>query len=179
MFPVFSLVLDHDIAEPLSTLYPELYKELTPGTSLSYKTFFVWVAISIYQGCIIQGLSQLTIHGDWSSPEAANGDAEGQTPFKQMLAVSYTALVFNELLMVAAEVTTWHYGMVLCILGTAGAYLGSLPLLGAYFDLPFLLTGAFWGRVVLVLGTAVGPVVLGKGVGRWWWPASYRKVQGV
>ena len=29
--------------------YPELYKELTKGRSLSYKTFFIWVLISIYQ----------------------------------------------------------------------------------------------------------------------------------
>lgn len=50
MFPVFSLVLDQDISSHLALTYPELYKELSKGRSLSYKTFFIWVLISIYQG---------------------------------------------------------------------------------------------------------------------------------
>lgn len=50
MAPVFSLVLDRDVDERLANLYPELYKELTEGKSLSYRTFFVWVLVSVYQG---------------------------------------------------------------------------------------------------------------------------------
>lgn len=67
MAPVFSLVLDRDVNEDLALLYPELYKELVKVTSfvhllmpfsetsyqgrqLSYKTFFMWLMISIYQG---------------------------------------------------------------------------------------------------------------------------------
>lgn len=50
MFPVFSLVLDKDVLSKIALTYPELYKELSKGRSLSYKTFFIWVLISIYQG---------------------------------------------------------------------------------------------------------------------------------
>ena len=50
MFPVFSLVLDKDVSPGIAMTYPELYKELTKGRSLSYKTFFMWVLISLYQG---------------------------------------------------------------------------------------------------------------------------------
>lgn len=50
MFPVFSLVLDKDVSDKIALTYPELYKELSKGRSLSYKTFFMWVLISIYQG---------------------------------------------------------------------------------------------------------------------------------
>lgn len=50
MFPVFSLVLDQDISSQQALANPELYKELSKGRSLSYKTFFIWVLISIYQG---------------------------------------------------------------------------------------------------------------------------------
>ncbi|XP_070368931.1 probable phospholipid-transporting ATPase IIB isoform X21 [Equus asinus] len=49
MFPVFSLVLDQDVKPEMAMLYPELYKDLTKGRSLSFKTFLVWVLISIYQ----------------------------------------------------------------------------------------------------------------------------------
>jgi len=67
MAPVFSLVLDRDVNEDLALLYPELYKDLTKvkvamlnlfgspdvhsqGRVLSYKTFFTWLGISLYQG---------------------------------------------------------------------------------------------------------------------------------
>ena len=71
MAPVFSLVLDRDLNEDLALSYPELYKELTKvrcarlpiiaiivchmqtssqGRALSYKTFFIWLMISLYQG---------------------------------------------------------------------------------------------------------------------------------
>lgn len=50
MAPVFSLVLDQDVNESIALLYPELYKDLTKGRSLSYRTFFVWLLISVYQG---------------------------------------------------------------------------------------------------------------------------------
>ena len=92
MAPVFSLVLDKDVDERLANLYPELYKELTEGKSLSYRTFAVWVAVSVYQGGVIQGLGQILV---------------GLNNFKQMVAVSFTVLVLNELVMVALEITTW------------------------------------------------------------------------
>lgn len=53
MFPVFSLVLDQDINEDVALRFPELYKDLSKGRSLSFKTFFMWVLISICQGGVI------------------------------------------------------------------------------------------------------------------------------
>lgn len=71
MAPVFSLVLDRDVNEDLALLYPELYKELVKvlicanlweaiahffsrqGRVLSFKTFFMWLMISIYQGMLV------------------------------------------------------------------------------------------------------------------------------
>lgn len=122
--PVLSLVLDKDVDENLANLYPELYKELTSGRSLSYRTFFVWVFVSIYQGGIIQGLSQILTEVDGN----------------KMRAVSYTVLVLNELLMVAIEITTWHPVMIISIIGTFVAYIASIPALGGYFDLEFVIT---------------------------------------
>lgn len=121
--PVLSLVLDKDVDENLANLYPELYKELTSGRSLSYRTFFVWVLVSIYQGSVIQGLAQVL-----------NADQD------KMVAVSYTVLILNELIMVAIEITTWHYIMILSIVGTFLIYVGSMPFLGAYYPLYFLIT---------------------------------------
>ena len=163
-FPVFSLVLDRDVDEGLARLYPELYRELTPGTSLSYRTFLVWLLVSVYQGALIQILAQFLTHS-YTSPA--------------MIAVGFTCLVVNELGMVAMEVTTWHWVMWASILGTAAIYVGSVPFLGAYFDLEYVRSWGFAWRVVAICAGSLVPVWVGKLVRRTVKPPSYRKVRGV
>ena len=84
---------------------------------------------------MIQGLSQILTEVDGP----------------RMVAVSYTALVLNELLMVAIEITTWHPVMIVSIVGTFLMYAGSVPFLGDYFDLPFVITWYVWPRYPLSL----------------------------
>ncbi|VUC24232.1 unnamed protein product [Clonostachys rosea] len=158
--PVLSLVLDKDVDENLANLYPELYKELTSGRSLSYRTFFVWVLVSIYQGSVIQGLAQVL-----------NADQD------KMVAVSYTVLILNELIMVAIEITTWHYIMILSIVGTFLFYVGSMPFLGAYYPLHFLITWGFIWRVLAIGAVSLIPPWAVKVIRRTMKPPSYRKVQ--
>ena len=86
-----SLVLDRDVNEDLALLYPELYKDLVKGRSLSYKTFFEWLMISVYQGGAIMLLSLYIFENE----------------FLNIVAISFTALVLNELIMVALEISTW------------------------------------------------------------------------
>jgi len=179
MMPVFSLVLDRDVDEGLANLYPELYKELTLGRSLSYRSFFVWVGISIYQGVVIQGASQVLVPEFYDAIPDANDPGKDQTGFRQMVAVSYSVLIVNELIMVAAEITTWHPVMIFSILGTAGIYCGSVPLLGDYFDLGFVISVGFLWRVAAISVASLGPVWIGKVIRRRVKPPSYRKVRGV
>ncbi|KAL6236032.1 hypothetical protein BDW75DRAFT_124299 [Aspergillus navahoensis] len=161
--PVFSLVLDRDVDEQLANLYPELYKELKTGRSLSYRSFFTWVLVSVYQGAVIQGLAQIlldTIAGP------------------RLISVSFTALVINELLMVAIAITTWHPVMIFCLLGTALVYAASVPFLGEYFDLKYVITLGWVWRVVAVTAVSVIPVWAVKLIKQSWSPPSYRKVRG-
>jgi phospholipid-translocating ATPase len=181
MMPVFSLVLDRDVDEGLANLYPELYKELTSGKSLSYRTFFIWVGISIYQGLIIQGGSQLLVpkfHSSAPTTSHPTTDTGDTGPFSRMVLLSYTALVVNELIMVAASITTWHPMMYVTILATAGIYFGSLPFLGEYFDLKWMLDVGFWWRFAAICGASLVPVWGGKVIQTYVRPPSYRKVRG-
>ena len=164
MAPVFSLVLDRDVDERLANLYPELYKELKTGQSLSYQTFFTWVLVSVYQGIVIQGLSQLLV-----------GEVDGP----RMLSVSFTVLVLNELIMVAVAVTTWHPIMIACILGTGALYAASVPFLGGYFDLAYVASWSWAWRVAAVAAISLVPVWGGKLIRRAVKPPNYRKVQGI
>ncbi|KAL9137382.1 MAG: hypothetical protein Q9175_001397 [Cornicularia normoerica] len=163
MAPVFSLVLDKDVDEGLANLYPELYKELTTGRSLSYRTFFVWVTVSIYQGGIIQGLSQILVNLDSDL----------------MVSVSFTVLVINELIMVAFEIVTWHWIMAVSIVGTAAIYVGSVPFLGGYFDLDYVWSWGFAWRVAAISAISLIPPYCIKVLRRTLKPPSYRKVQGM
>jgi phospholipid-translocating ATPase len=170
MAPVFSLVLDRDVDESVANLYPELYAELKTGRSLSYKSFFIWVLVSIYQGSMIQGLSQLLV---------GVGDGSDDATFMRMVSVSFTVLVMNELIMVAMEVTTWHWIMAASIGGTAAIYFGSVPFLGGYFELAYFSSMAFWWKFVVVACVSLVPPYAGKILGRTLRPPSYRKVRGV
>jgi phospholipid-translocating ATPase len=178
MAPVFSLVLDKDVDESVANLYPELYAELKTGRSLSYRSFLIWVGVSIYQGTIIQGLAQLLIGIGNTTSFPSDTTATGDTTFMRMVALSFSVLVLNELAMVAMEITTWHWIMAATILGTAGIYWGSVPFLDGYFDLAFVGSGAFWWRAAVVAAVALVPVWGGKVLGRTLRPSSYRKVRG-
>ncbi|KAK1815570.1 putative aminophospholipid-translocase [Friedmanniomyces endolithicus] len=180
MFPVFSLVLDRDVDEGVARLYPELYRELRLGRALGYGGFGVWVAVSVWQGVVVQGGSEVLVPGYLRGLATTGGGAGDATVgFRRMVMVSYTALILNEILMVCSEITTWHPIMICSVLGTLGLYFGSFPFLGGYFDLEYLLELGFWWRVAAVTAASWGPVVVGKVIRRRVRPPSARKVRGV
>ncbi|ORY85513.1 hypothetical protein BCR37DRAFT_402042 [Protomyces lactucae-debilis] len=162
MAPVFTLALDTDLDESLALLYPELYRELTLGKSLSMTTFFVWVGVSIYQGVAIMLTTLLLQRGH---------DA-------RMVSISYTALIINELVMVALEVQTWVPMMVYAEIATIVVYICSVPFLGDYFDLEFVKTPAFFWKTALVACVSLGPPWALKYLRRWLRPPDYAKVSG-
>ncbi|KAI8978614.1 hypothetical protein BDB01DRAFT_799422 [Pilobolus umbonatus] len=160
MAPVFSLVWDQDINEDIALLYPELYKDLTKGRSLSYRTFFTWLLISVYQGGSIMMLSIVLFENE----------------FIHIVAISFTALIFNELLMVALEINSWHRIMVISQIMTILIYIGSMWLLPAYFDMSFILTTRFLWKVAVITTVSSLPLYIVKFVKRVYAPPSYTKL---
>jgi phospholipid-translocating ATPase len=128
---------------------------------------------------MIQGLSQLLVG---VGPDNTN-------IFARMVSVSFSVLVLNELVMVAMEVTTWHWIMIASIVGTGGIYFGSIPFLGVsdvgtdhatgYFDLSYVGSLGFWWKGAVIAAISLLPPYAVKIVGRTLKPPSYRKVQGV
>lgn len=164
MAPVFSLVLDYDIDEKLTRLYPELYKELTLGRSLSYRTFFMWVLISLYQGCVIQLFSQAF-------------QTLSQENFLKMVSLSFSCLVFNELIMVALLINRWNKIMFSTIVITFLIYIGSILFLKEYFDLKYMASLLFTWQSVLILVVSLFPVWASIYINRRLRPPTYAKVQ--
>jgi phospholipid-translocating ATPase len=79
------------------------------GRQLSYKTFFTWLLISVYQGSL-----GMAIHHRRLLIEPLLGGAIMimslvlfENEFLNIVSISFTALILNELIMVALEITTW------------------------------------------------------------------------
>lgn len=53
--------------------------------------------------------------------------------FIHIVAISFTALILTELLMVALTVRKWHWLMVLAEVGSLGLYIASMLILKEYF----------------------------------------------
>ncbi|KAJ2743238.1 putative aminophospholipid-translocase [Coemansia sp. BCRC 34301] len=160
MAPVFSLVLDRDVSEDIALLYPELYADLTKGRALSYKTFFSWLLISIYQG------GALMLLAAWLF----------DTEFIHVVSIAFTGLVLNELLMVALEIRTWHRWMAWSILGSLAVYVASIWVLPAYFDPAFILSTAFVWKTVVITAVSSVPLYIIKFLGRIYAPPAYAKL---
>ncbi|XP_030377306.1 probable phospholipid-transporting ATPase IIA isoform X1 [Scaptodrosophila lebanonensis] len=160
MFPVFSLVLDQDITSETAVTYPELYKDLAKGRSLSYKTFFIWVLVSIYQGGVIM-YGALILFVD---------------EFIHIVAISFSALILTELIMVALTVRTWHRLMVLAELFSLALYLISLAVLHEYFDWEFIWSYDFLWKVSLITVVSCLPLYIIKFLRKKCSPPSYLKL---
>lgn len=161
MFPVFSLVLDRDVSEEVALLYPELYADLTKGRELSPKQFFKWLSISLYQGATIMFMAILLFERD----------------FIHIVSITFTALILNELLMVALEVNTWHYLMSVAEIASFLVYVISVRVLKSSFDIRFTTSKAFFWKVGVITLVTFLPLYLFKLVKHLVAPPSSAKLQ--
>lgn len=160
MFPVFSLVLDKDVSPIIALTYPELYKELTKGRSLSYKTFLLWILISIYQGAAIIYGSLILFEQD----------------FNHIVAITFTALILTELLMVCLTVRSWHILMVIAMMLSLICYIASLVILRDYFDTEFIQSIAFLWKVISITLVSCLPLYILKCIRIKFSPPNYAKL---
>ncbi|KAG0717199.1 putative phospholipid-transporting ATPase IIB [Chionoecetes opilio] len=160
-FPVFSLVLDHDVSPTIALTYPELYKDLTKGRSLSYKTFFVWVLISVYQG--VRGAHV------WR-------DAAFRGRVDPRVSISFTSLILTELLMVGLTVRSWHPLMVVAQFLSLAFYALSVIFMH-YFDWEFIKSKDFFWKVLVITLVSSLPLYILKFLRRKFTPPTYSKLE--
>jgi phospholipid-translocating ATPase len=117
MFPVFALVLDKDVRPADLLRLPELYSELGKGRSLTYKTFFLWVLISVFQGGVIMYGALILF----------------QDEFIHIVSISFTSLILTELIMVALTIRTMHRLMIVAEIVSIFFYALSLIVFHEFF----------------------------------------------
>jgi phospholipid-translocating ATPase len=115
--PVFSLVLDEDVDRDTALKFPILYQTLQAGRSLNIKTFLIWVWKSMYQASIIMFLAVILFNDS----------------FIIIMSITFTTLIFAELLNVVQEVTIIRRKMVISILISLGVYMGSIYFFNTLF----------------------------------------------
>ncbi|GAB1287249.1 Phospholipid-transporting ATPase [Apodemus speciosus] len=150
MFPVFSLVLDKDVK----------WKSPCWGRPLSYKTFLIWVLISIYQGSTIMYGALLLFESE----------------FVHIVAISFTSLILTELLMVALTIQTWHWLMTVAELLSLACYIASLVFLHEFIDVYFIATLSFLWKVSVITLVSCLPLYVLKYLRRRFSPPSYSKL---
>ncbi|KAM9632472.1 putative phospholipid-transporting ATPase IIB isoform 3-T3 [Trichechus inunguis] len=146
MFPVFSLVLDQDVKPETALLYPELYKDLTKGRSLSFKTFLIWVLISIYQALILT----------------------------ELLMVALTIRTWHWLMVVAEFLSLGCYLASLAFLNEYFG-IGRVSF-GAFLDVAFITTVTFLWKVSAITVVSCLPLYILKYLKRKLSPPSYSKL---
>uniref|UniRef100_A0AC35TSQ4 Phospholipid-transporting ATPase n=1 Tax=Rhabditophanes sp. KR3021 TaxID=114890 RepID=A0AC35TSQ4_9BILA len=159
MLPVFSLVVDQDLTAENALAYPELYKELKKGRSLSYKTFCIWVLISIYQGSVIMYGALILFDSD----------------FIHIITISFTSLIFTELIMVALTIHTWHWAMFFAQALSIVLYMLSLFFLPSYFDGEFVKSLVFLTKTSVITALSCAPLYFIKVLRKTFAPPAYSK----
>ncbi|KAJ3057758.1 putative aminophospholipid-translocase, partial [Podochytrium sp. JEL0797] len=99
-----------------------------------------------------------------------------ENEFVNIVSISFTSLIFNELLMVAFEINTWHPWMVWSEVVSVLIYVASMWFLTTDFDLTFILTWNFIWKVGVITAVSSLPLYVMKVVNRRLNPPSYTKI---
>jgi len=99
-----------------------------------------------------------------------------ENQFLHIVAISFTALVLNELIMVALEITTWHIYMVISEIVTLFFYVVSMAFLPEFFDLSFVMTPGFAWKVAVIVAISALPLWIIKIIHSRLAPAASSKI---
>ncbi|OII71810.1 uncharacterized protein cubi_00618 [Cryptosporidium ubiquitum] len=161
MAPVFSLVFDVDVNRSTALLYPELYRHLKAGRVMSTKTFFCWVWKSLYQGTVIM-LGAFVLFRD--------------NILMNLVAITFTSLILSEILNVVTEINHWNEVIISSCVISILIYFASFFLLESHFDLQFIFTFTFWGKICVLTSISWGPILLYKLIKKTIHPPRYYKL---
>ena len=99
-----------------------------------------------------------------------------ENEFLNIVSISFTSLIVNELIMVALEITTWHVYMIIAEIVTLIVYVLSMVLLPEYFDLSFVFSFRFVWKVAAIVAVSSLPLYVYKAFKSRFAPANYAKL---
>ena len=117
--PSISILLDRDIDRNNVLKFPTLYKVLLKGRELNFKNFLFWLFKSLFQSAVIMFGSVFMFE---------------ENIFLNIVTVSFTALIYLEILNVYLEINKWHFFMAFALVGTTIVYTLTLFFLPSVLD---------------------------------------------
>ena len=158
--PSISILLDQDVNKDNVIKFPNLYKALLKGRELNIKNFLWWVFKSIFQSGILM-LGSILIYPN--------------TLFLNIVTVSFTALIYLEILNVYTEIHKFHWFMGLALLSTFIVYTLTIVLMPQVLNISVLTL-----RNVILIGilsaTAWAPFWLANRIKKCCFPQTIEKV---
>ncbi|KGG51630.1 class II ATPase [Mitosporidium daphniae] len=99
-----------------------------------------------------------------------------ETDFIHIVAISFSALLFNELLMVALQLNEWNRFMILSEIFSVLCYVATVHALSGHFDPLFISSPTFLWKVSFITVVSFLPLLLIKVVQRVVSPPNYAKL---
>ena len=117
--PSITLLLDQDVKLDYVLKFPSLYKVLLKGRELNFKSFLWWVFKSIFQSSVIMFGCFIVFKS---------------TIFLNIVTVTFTGLIYLEILNVYMEINKYHWFMLVALGATFIVYTLCIVLMRNIFD---------------------------------------------
>jgi len=121
--PSISILLDRDVDRENVLKFPTLYQVLLKGRELNFKNFLFWLFKSLFQSAVIMFGAVFMFE---------------ENIFLNIVTVSFTALIYLEILNVYMEINKCHKFMIFALLATFIVYTLTLFFLPSYLDVKIL-----------------------------------------
>ena len=160
--PAISILLDQDIDKDNVLKFPTLYKVLLKGRELNLKNFLWWLFKSIIQSGILMFGAMIFFKDHL---------------FLKIVTVSFTALIYLEILNVYMEIRKCHKFMIFALVATWSIYTLALWLFPNYLDIAYVFELKIFLYIVLISIMAWAPFFIASRLKRCLFPEEIEKLK--
>ena len=160
--PSVSVLLDQDVAKDNVLKFPTLYKILLKGRELNFKSFLFCLFKSIFQAAVIM-LGSFVLFSD--------------NIYLKIVTVTFTALIYLEILNVYLDITTYHWFMWVAFSSTCIVYLLTIWILKYYLDIYFIFKINIFWKIPILSIAAWAPFFIGKKIKKKCFPETVEKLK--
>ena len=159
--PSISVLLDRDVSKNNVLKFPTLYKILLMGRELNLKNFLFWLFKSIFQSGAIMFFSFFFFQDNI---------------FLKIVTVSFTALIYLEILNVYMEIHKFHWFMWFALIITFTIYTLTLRFLNYYLDIYFVFKWTIFWRILVIALIAWAPFYIATRLKKLLFPETIEKL---
>ena len=159
--PSISVLLDKDVAKDNVLKFPNLYKILLKGRELNFKSFLIWLFKSIFQAGVIM-FGAFIIFPD--------------NIYLKIVTVTFTALIYLEILNVYLEINTYHWFMWVSFSCTCVIYLLTIFIIKYYLDIYYIFKKDIFWRIPILSIAAWAPFFIITRIKKKFFPETIEKL---